>query len=497
MLKKLDTKRIIKKSKLPAGVLGVLLVAGAVFFSTQQTSAQVVPITFPVIGPSNYSNDFDAPRSNGKHHATDIFANKRQGVVAAADGIVTYVPYPEPNWGYMIRIEGNDGYTYNYVHLNNDNPGTDDGRGGGMHAYAPDMERGNPVKAGQLIGWVGDSGNAENTPPHLHFEIYKGNTPINPFDSLRRAKKITRPVTNYPQLTQEYLPYGQTTRLKANVAMGNMDENPLTQETVIGAGFGGGPHVKVSDNNNRTIGSFFAYDTAFRGGVEVDTGDIDGDGIDEIITGPGTGGGPHVRIFDRNGKLLKSFMAYESNSRFGVRASVGDVNGDGVMEVVTAPMKGHNAPVKVFTLDGKELSRFYTYGSHYKDGHDLAVGDVNADGIDEIITGPGEGSGPHIRVFNINGKILGSFFVYNKENRGGVRVSVGDVLPRRVGKEIATVPHTYGGPHVRISDQRGRWLASNMFLEEWWRSGYDIAAGANAAKASAGELRRTTIRSAL
>lgn len=493
---------LIRKQKVTSRAF--ILIAVALFFAfilfannARDAHAVVVPIVFPVLGSSSYSNDFNAPRASGTHHATDIFANKRQGVVAAADGMVTYVPYPEPSWGYMIRIEGNDGYTYNYIHLNNDRPGTDDGKGGGMLAYAPDMERWNPVKKGQLIGWVGDSGNAENTPPHLHFEIYRGDTPINPFDSLNRATRISRPVTNYPQLPHEYLPYGQTTRLKANVAMGNLDSNPLSQETVIGAGYGGGPHVKVAGENNQTVGSFFAYDKGFRGGVEVDVGDIDGDGIDEIVAGAGPGGGPHVKIFDLDGRTKHSFMAYDTNSRFGVRASVGDVNGDGLIEIITAPLIGHKAPVKVFDLSGNELSRFFAYGNNHSNGHDLAVGDVNGDGADEIITSPGKGSGPHVRVFNSTGTVLGSFFVYNEENRGGVRVSVDDVFEGTASEEIVTVPQTYGGPHVKVVDQSGRWLGSNMFLEEWWRGGYDIAAGKGAASASAGELRRTTIRSAL
>ena len=480
------------------GLVSVLLLISGVVLAINysDTKAAPIPIIFPVLGSSSYSNDFDAPRANGKHHATDIIAAKRQGIVAAADGTITYVAYPEPNWGYMVSIDGNDGYTYNYLHINNDRPGTDDGKGDGMYAYAPDVERGNPVKKGQLIGWVGDSGNAESTVSHLHFEIFKGDTPINPYESLKKATKISRPA-QYPQLPNEYLPYGQTTRLKANVAVGNLDANGSTQETVIGAGFGGGPHIKVADKNNQTLSSFFAYNKAFRGGVQVDTGDIDNDGIDEIITGPGKGGGPDVKMFNLQGKLLSNFMAYDSQTRYGVRASIGDVNADGVKEIITAPLAGHNAPVKVFTLDGKLLSSFYTYGDKYKDGHDLAVGDVNNDGVDEIVTGPGEGSGPHVRVFDVSGKILSSFFVYNKENRGGVRLSVGNVLSSNSGDEIATVPHTYGGPHTKLVDMKGRWLDSNMFLEDWWRTGYDVAAGNGVVKASAGELRRTTIRNAL
>ena len=91
-------------------------------------------IVFPVTGPASYSNDFDSPRSNGPHHATDIIAKKMQQIVSATDGTVTYVGYPQPSWGYMISIKDGANYTYNYIHINNDMPGTDVGNGGPMLA---------------------------------------------------------------------------------------------------------------------------------------------------------------------------------------------------------------------------------------------------------------------------------------------------------------------------------------------------------------------------
>lgn len=116
--------------------------------SRSYAHAAIQPLIFPVIGQSSYSNDFNASRSNGIHHAIDIIAGKHQKVVSASDGIIRYVPYPQPSYGYYISIQGTDGYTYNYLHLNNDRLGTDDGKGGGMYAYAPDIVRSNPVKKG-------------------------------------------------------------------------------------------------------------------------------------------------------------------------------------------------------------------------------------------------------------------------------------------------------------------------------------------------------------
>lgn len=146
---------------------------------------EVIDITFPVEGEVTFQDDFNDARSGGRtHNATDIMADKMTPVVAAAAGEVTFAPMTEPSYGFMLTIEGDDGYTYNYIHLNNDTPGTDDGDGGHEYAYVDGIERGVRVERGEHIAWVGDSGNAESTSPHLHFEIYYDGTAINPYASL-------------------------------------------------------------------------------------------------------------------------------------------------------------------------------------------------------------------------------------------------------------------------------------------------------------------------
>lgn len=149
----------------------------------------VVDITFPVNGAVTFVNDFNFARSGGRiHHATDLMAAKMTPIVAAADGVIAFAPTVQPSYGYMIIEVGDDGYIYNYVHMNNDTPGTDDGKGGVANAYATGIKKGVRVTRGQHIGYVGDSGNAESTAPHLHFEIYKGNTAVNPYASLKAAQ---------------------------------------------------------------------------------------------------------------------------------------------------------------------------------------------------------------------------------------------------------------------------------------------------------------------
>jgi hypothetical protein len=93
---------------------------------------------------------------------------------------------------------------------------------------------------------------------------------------------------------------------------------------VTGAGAGGGPHVRVFNPQGIAQAGWFAYDPGFTGGVNVATGNLDQSPTPEIVTGPGAGGGPHVRIFDQTGQLPfgNGFFAYQNWSG-SVEVSVG------------------------------------------------------------------------------------------------------------------------------------------------------------------------------
>ncbi len=119
--------------------LASLLTVG--FFMAAPFSARagdLRDIVFPVLSGARYSDDFGAARSGGRtHEGNDLMAEKMRPLVAAVDGLVRYVTFPEPYYGYAVFLEDTEGYAYWYLHINNDSQGTDDGQGGGTLRLRP------------------------------------------------------------------------------------------------------------------------------------------------------------------------------------------------------------------------------------------------------------------------------------------------------------------------------------------------------------------------
>jgi lipoprotein-anchoring transpeptidase ErfK/SrfK len=244
-------------------------------------------------------------------------------------------------------------------------------------------------------------------------------------------------------------------------------------EIVVGAPAGERPEVKIYREDGSLINKFLAYGENFRGGVNVAVGDLDNDGKEEIITGAGFGGGPHIRVFDGfgNQKINEGFFAFDKNLRSGVRVAAGDTNGDGREEIIAGSGVDQKPQIKVFKNNGEFLFEINPDGINDWSGVNVASGDLDGDKVDEIIVGPGWGSNSEIKIWK-GEKLVNKFLAYGENFRGGINLAAGD-LENDGRAEIMVGAGFTGGPHVKIFDANGNNKISTDFFtyERGFRGG--------------------------
>lgn len=220
----------------------------------------------------------------------------------------------------------------------------------------------------------------------------------------------------------------------------------------IAAGSGQGGLVSIFNANGTPRLTFAPYGTGYQGAITVAQGDVNGDGVADLVTGTGAGVAPHVLVLDGNTlAVISSFYAYAEQFLGGVRVAAGDVDGNGKAEVVTGTGPGSAPNVCVFNgTTGATQQSFYAYAPEYLGGINVGAGDVTGDGKADIITGSGVGVSPHVVVFDsANAQAIYSFYAYLPQFKGGVNVGAGDVDSD--GKaDILTGAGPGGDPHVKV-----------------------------------------------
>jgi uncharacterized protein YkwD len=260
----------------------------------------------------------------------------------------------------------------------------------------------------------------------------------------------------------QFQAYGSAFRGGVHVAVADITGDGK-QDVIVSPGVGMSPLVKVYDGvTGRLFRSFWAYSIYWRGGVNVAVGDVNGDGRADIVTGAEAGGGPNVKAFD--GKSLaafRNFMAYDPRFRGGVRVAVGDVNGDGKADIITAPGAGMASFVKTFSgASGALMSSFMAYDAGWAGGAFVAAGDLDGDGKADIVTGADAGGLAHVKAFNATNQSLLASFASDAGFSGGVRVAVRDVDGD--GKAEIMTAQGKGGNKVRLFDGSGRSLLATF-----------------------------------
>ncbi|HEV8310945.1 MAG TPA: FG-GAP repeat protein [Methylomirabilota bacterium] len=260
---------------------------------------------------------------------------------------------------------------------------------------------------------------------------------------------------------------------------------------VTGPGPGGSPDVRAFRRPGVLAKSFLAYAGGFTGGVFVAVARLDGLGGAHIITGAGRGGVPEVRAFNADGSPRPTrFAAFDPAFQGGVRVAACDFEGNGRSAIVVATGPGGPSQVRVIKLgpDGvpeRDLANFRPYPSSLHGGVFVACGDVNGDGIADLVTGAGEGGPPQVRVFRLRAGATGgvaplaSFLAFDPEFRGGVRVAAGNIDGSDRAAIIAGAGPG-GQPRVRafkLAGGRLSQLASFLAYAPTFHGGVFVSAG--------------------
>ncbi|MDH4363326.1 MAG: DUF4214 domain-containing protein [Acidimicrobiia bacterium] len=167
-----------------------------------EVRAFTLPIQADQVAKVHWTDTYGAPRGGGRSHlGVDMLGVKMVPLVAVRSATIVWGKFDNAGGNYL-RMRDDEGWEYQYIHLNNDNPDSDDGKASCEEAFSARicatvgangrLAIGTRVAEGEVIGYLGDSGNAESTSPHLHFEIYRPNgaggvDPINPTPSVDAA----------------------------------------------------------------------------------------------------------------------------------------------------------------------------------------------------------------------------------------------------------------------------------------------------------------------
>ncbi|OWK45590.1 Ig-like domain repeat protein [Fimbriiglobus ruber] len=250
------------------------------------------------------------------------------------------------------------------------------------------------------------------------------------------------------------------------VVMADVTGDGVT-DLIYGSGPGTPAKVVVIDGaTEQVVFTFTPFEATFTGGVFVAAGDVDGDGHADIAVSADTGGSGRVIVYSgQSGSVMADFMGIaDPNFRGGARVTMGDVNGDGLDDLVVAAGTGGGPRVAVFDgvtiRSGQAPTRlipdFFAFEASLRDGAYVAIGDVNGDGIGDLVLGGGPTGGPRVLVLDgasllasngLTPSTLANFYAGDPSSREGVTVAVKD-LGNNDQADIVVDDPAPGGAHV-------------------------------------------------
>ena len=296
------------------------------------------------------------------------------------------------------------------------------------------------------------------------------------------------------ELQNQWQPYAPGFTGEISLAVADLDGDGR-EEIIAGPGAGGGPQIRIFNGQGQALYTFgfWAHNKDYRGGVEVTAGDVNGDSQKEIIVSVIEGSRGWIKFFSRFGEEIGQPIEIELENNFEpVKIEAVDLGSDGIEEVIVGLGSGNSPKIKIFRRDGSLIKEFFAYHPGFGGGVNFSVAKTTDKNI--IVTGAGYSGGPHVRFFDSFGELIDkpAFFAYDEEFRGGVNVDYSDI--DNDGKlELITMPQQIedGGKgflhkyiDIDISEQKLKYYQNGKLVDQ-----YIISSGLKSMPTPLGEFK--------
>ncbi len=283
---------------------------------------------------------------------------------------------------------------------------------------------------------------------------------------------------NISRLNPDYLGQLGNGRLNVNRAV-EMAKNQLHSRIgrLVILPMSGSHETRVVSANGDLVYSFGSE--LIKSGVSFAAGDIDGDGQDELVVGALSGEEPKIKIFDNTGNLKGEFWAAERNFRGGLNVALADLEDSGRQDIIVAPAFSGAPELRIYDYKGSLQNSFFVADRNWRGGLTVSAGNIDGKGLPEIVVGFGAGHEPQVRIMSASGRLLGVFLAYEKSFRGGVNIAVANIDGRkdRSKAEIIVAPGPGREPQIKVFDNRARLKSQFLGYSRNWQAGVSLSAG--------------------